>query len=181
MSLISWRSSASLVRLAIFWLFLGLMDVVGILMRRPFGMMWWFRQRMRKVKWFCSRASFSLPFFRKPEQEEDETPDKEGKKQLFIPYIKGVSEKIERICHPLGVQVICKSRNNLRQSLMKVKSTRPDELKKGVVYEVPCADCECVYIGEIGRSLEMRLKEQVRCQDEGFEEWHSSTRRHPQP
>ena len=96
---------------------------------------------------------------RKPEQEEDETPDKEGKKQLFIPYIKGVSEKIERICHPLGVQVICKSRNNLRQSLMKVKSTRPDELKKGVVYEVPCADCECVYIGETGRSLEMRLKE----------------------
>ena len=98
---------------------------------------------------------------KKPEQEEDETLDKEGKKQLlFIPYIKGVSEKIERICHPLGIQVICKSTNNLRQSLMKVKSTRPDELKKGVVYEVPCTDCECVYnIGETGRSLEMRLKE----------------------
>ena len=42
---------------------------------------------------------------------------------------------------------------------MRVKSTRPDEQKKGVIYEVPCADCDCVYVGETGRSLEMRLKE----------------------
>ena len=70
-----------------------------------------------------------------------------------------VSETIERVCHPLGVRVICKSQNNLRQTLMKVKSTRPDDKKKGVIYEVPCAECNCVYVGETGRSLEMRLKE----------------------
>ena len=57
--------------------------------------------------------------------------------------------------------MICKSQHTLRQSLMRVKSTRPDNRKKGVVYEVPCADCDSVYIGETeaGRSLEMRLKE----------------------
>ena len=27
------------------------------------------------------------------------------------------------------------------------------------MYEVPCADCECVYIGETGRTLEKRLSE----------------------
>ena len=70
-----------------------------------------------------------------------------------------VSEKIEHVCHPLGVRVICKSQNNLRQTLMKVKSTRPEDKKKGVIYEVPCAECDCVYVGETGRSLEMRLKE----------------------
>ena len=42
---------------------------------------------------------------------------------------------------------------------MKVKSTRPDDKKKGVIYEVPCAECNCVYVGETGRSLEMILKE----------------------
>ena len=42
---------------------------------------------------------------------------------------------------------------------MRVKSTRLDNRKKGVIYEVPCADCDSVYIGETGRSLEMRLKE----------------------
>ena len=30
---------------------------------------------------------------------------------------------------------------------------------KEVVYEVPCRDCECSYIGEIGRNLQKRLTE----------------------
>ena len=63
------------------------------------------------------------------------------------------------MCHPLGVKVICKSQHTLRQTLMEVKFARPHNLMKGVVYEVPCADCNCVYLGETGRSLEMRLKE----------------------
>ena len=31
--------------------------------------------------------------------------------------------------------------------------------KKGVVYEVPCAECDCVCIRETGRMLEKRLSE----------------------
>ena len=30
-------------------------------------------------------------------------------------------------------------------------------MSEGVIYEVPCKDCECVYIGETGRILEKRL------------------------
>ena len=42
---------------------------------------------------------------------------------------------------------------------MRVKTAIKDEEKKGVVYEVPCGECEQVYIGEIGRNLKERLKE----------------------
>ena len=42
----------------------------------------------------------------------------------------------------------------LRSSLVKVKQARPDRKKKGVVYEVLCKDCPCVYIGKTGRTLE---------------------------
>ena len=33
------------------------------------------------------------------------------------------------------------------------------EKKKGVVYSIPCMDCNSVYVGETGRNLEKRLKE----------------------
>ena len=42
---------------------------------------------------------------------------------------------------------------------MRVKSTRSNEVKKGAVYEIPCKDCNKVYIGETGRSLAERMKE----------------------
>ena len=32
-------------------------------------------------------------------------------------------------------------------------------LKKGVVYKIPCKDCEKVYIGETGRNLQKRMAE----------------------
>ena len=44
-------------------------------------------------------------------------------------------------------------------SIVKVKEPMPELKRKGVVYEVPCNDCDHVYIGETGRTLEKRLKE----------------------
>ena len=52
-----------------------------------------------------------------------------------------------------------KSRGTLREALMKVKIPRPQLLKKGVVYEVPCMDSSSTYIGETGRTLKKRLVE----------------------
>ena len=37
----------------------------------------------------------------------------------------------------------------------RVSETRPEEKRRGVVYEVPCRDCNSVYVGETGRSLEI--------------------------
>ena len=81
---------------------------------------------------------------------ESQTPPK----LLYLPYVKGVSEHIEKMCRPLGMRTVIKSASTLRSSLVKVKQARPDRKKKGVVYEVLCKDCPCVYIGETGRTLE---------------------------
>ena len=90
----------------------------------------------------------------KTEEGEESKP-----KVLYLPYIRGVSERIERGCRNLGVRTVFKSRNTLRQTLMNVKSRTPRECKRGAVYEIPCADCDSVYIGETGRSLKDRIKE----------------------
>ena len=52
-----------------------------------------------------------------------------------------------------------KTASTLRSRLVKVKQAIPNSKKKGVIYEVPCKDCPCVYIGETGRTLEKRLSE----------------------
>ena len=76
-----------------------------------------------------------------------------------LPYIQGVSERIDRGCRQLGFRVVFKSGHKLGQSLMRAKTAVKDEVKKGVVYEVPCGECEQVYIGETGRNLREKLKE----------------------
>ena len=42
---------------------------------------------------------------------------------------------------------------------MNVKSQIAKECKWGAGYEVPCVDCDSVYVGETGRSLKDRIKE----------------------
>ena len=41
--------------------------------------------------------------------------------KLFLSYIRGVSEKLEKVCPPLGVNPILKPQNILRDMLMHVK------------------------------------------------------------
>ena len=63
---------------------------------------------------------------------------------------------------------VFKSSSTLRNSLVRVKSPTPDLKKKGVVYEIPCKDCDKCYIGETGRTLMKRMTEHklaVRCGD----------------
>ena len=51
------------------------------------------------------------------------------------------------------------SLRELCESLVHTKQPQPALKRKGVVYHVPCADCDCVYIGVTGRTLEKRLSE----------------------
>ena len=75
-------------------------------------------------------------------------------KLLHLPYVKGVSEQIEKMCRPLGVKTVMKTVDTHRSRVVKAKQAMPNSTKKGVIYIIPCKDCPCVYIGETGRTLE---------------------------
>ena len=94
-----------------------------------------------------------------PPSSQDDTATQEKPTLLYLPYVKHTSEHIQRICRQIGVKTVFKSRGTLWESLMKVKSPRNPLLKKVVVYEIPCMDCNRSYIGETGRSLKKRLVE----------------------
>ena len=76
-----------------------------------------------------------------------------------LPYVRGLSEKLERVCIPLGVKAAFRPMRTLRQAQVKVKTPIPEEKKKGVMYEVPCKDCHRVHIGATKRTLKVRLGE----------------------
>ena len=59
-----------------------------------------------------------------------------------------------------AIASVLRSHHTLRrEKLTRVKTPRPDLLKRNVVYKVPCLDYEKVYVGETKRNLKQRLME----------------------
>ena len=93
--------------------------------------------------------------------ETDTIASMNNKKILVLPYCKGLSERLSRLCRKLDIQLVSTSKRTLRSELMHVKNKTPKERVAGVVYKVDCC-CGQTYIGETGRSMEVRMKEHQR-------------------
>ena len=52
--------------------------------------------------------------------------------------------------------------NTLRKQLKKIKDQMKKEDCTGVVYSIPCKDCDMSYVGQTKRKLETRIKEHKR-------------------
>ncbi|XP_072020645.1 uncharacterized protein [Amphiura filiformis] len=86
----------------------------------------------------------------------------EGKKSstyITLPFIEGLSQKLQRIFKSYGVATSFRPHSTLRKLLVAPKDPTPTEKKSGVVYEIPCGECTSSYIGQTGRQLGDRLKE----------------------
>ena len=81
---------------------------------------------------------------------------------MFLPYVKGISEKISRVYRLLGIQTTFSCRNTLRKSLTKVIGS-PDMIDvKGVLCSIPGAEGSVIYIGETRRTLKVYIEEHKR-------------------
>ena len=119
---------------------------------------------MRRLKEVFEANGFPEDLVRKtlarqPAPAPPPAPREEPSKILCTPYIRGLSEKLEKVCKPLGISTAFKPVKTLRQTLMKVKTHVPEEKRKGVVYEVLCKECSKTYVGETKRTLKVRLGE----------------------
>lgn len=79
------------------------------------------------------------------------------RKRAPVPFVPGVSEGLARVLRGYDVQVVHVPSQKLRYRLVNVKDKLPKTKFPGIVYGIPCEDCNCVYIGETG-SFEQRLK-----------------------
>ncbi len=71
---------------------------------------------------------------------------------VSLPYIEGTTERLKRILFKHGVKVFVKPYRIIAQSLNSPKYRVEDDKQTRIVYYIPCATCDTVYIGEIDRT-----------------------------
>ena len=76
-----------------------------------------------------------------------------------LPYVKGLSERLQRTFKKHRISLHHKAGHTLRQELVRPKDKLTVHEKCGVVYETECEQCGECYIGETGRSMGERAEE----------------------
>ena len=79
-----------------------------------------------------------------------------------LPYVKGLTEPLRRLCKQYGVSSYVRPSNTLRQQSVHAKDPIPKTSVTGPVYHIPCSSCEADYVGETERSLKARFDEHRR-------------------
>ena len=79
-----------------------------------------------------------------------------------LPYIKGLTEPLERILKPHDIRVATKPLRTLQQLFPSPKDRPQPENQINVVYKINCSDCSWSYIGETGRAFNRRRKEHIK-------------------
>ena len=78
---------------------------------------------------------------------------------VTLPYVKGVTEPIQRILKHHEIATSVRPHQNIRRILVHSKDKVGDSKKTDCVYQIPCKGCNHTYIGEIGRTFGTKLEE----------------------
>ena len=88
--------------------------------------------------------------------EEDDDNNKPT--TVCLPYVKNVSEKIQKICIPYNIRVVFQSRSTLRSYISHTKPSTEITNIKNCEYSIHCT-CGFFYLGETCRPLKVRVEE----------------------
>ena len=94
---------------------------------------------------------------KKKDKKKDKTNESNG--MVVIPYIEGVSERLQRSFKKYNIQTAMKPYNTLKRLLVHPKDKRDVAQTSDCVYKVPCMSCDKAYVGETGRLFGTRLNE----------------------
>lgn len=91
--------------------------------------------------------------------DHDKESEQSEKITLRIPFDPHLNKYMLKVCKRLGIKLAsCKS-PTLGQQLIKRRPKTSTMDTKGVVYEIKCTSCDCIYIGQTGRALCQRITE----------------------
>ena len=118
----------------------------------------------RHVHAALTANGYPTPFIRRSSRPKvnADTERVEYKSFAVLPFMDGVSGQLRRILEGHGIRTVFRSSTTLRNHLVHPKDPVPPGRRGGVVYEIPCGECDQVYIGETGRPIGERIKEHQR-------------------
>ena len=120
------------------------------------------RKEELRIKKALYKNGYSRKFIHRFSEQAPTRTLNQPKATVVIPYIRGISESIRRMLSSYDIRVCMKPHCTLRQIFVHPKDPIPMDQRSGVVYEIPCDDCEQVYVGQTDRSFACRLKEHRR-------------------
>ena len=68
----------------------------------------------------------------------DSQENNENFKYVSVPYIKGASEKVDKILQRYGYKLGHQLTNTLESKLSKLKDMRPESDKSSIIYKIKC-------------------------------------------
>lgn len=73
-------------------------------------------------------------------------------------YIKGLSETLGRTVQSNNMKVAFSNRHNLGKMVFSNMKQQMDPMnKRNVIYKIPCADCDSVYVGQTSQQIKKRI------------------------
>ena len=102
-------------------------------------------------------SSFVLRVTKTEEKNASTEPPTWFRSIAVLPYVKGLSEQLCRFLQHQDISAVFNSETTLRSHLIRPKDAVDPAKQDGVLYRIPCGK---VNIGETGRSMQERIKEQ---------------------
>ena len=87
----------------------------------------------------------------------NQQPKKNKNNYLTLPYIKDLSENIQTYFKQHDITISHKGYNLLQQNFSSLKNKTNKLKKTHVIYQIPCSNCQKVYIGQTSQHLQNRL------------------------
>ena len=106
-------------------------------------------------KWFIidsSKPKWS------PQQSVAAVPE-DRQSFCILQYFKGTMEPIKRGLNNYNIKAALKPHQTIGSLFPKPKDPVPKDQARGVIYSIPCQDCDNLYIGETKRKFNTQLRE----------------------
>ncbi|XP_060756578.1 uncharacterized protein LOC132867614 [Neoarius graeffei] len=125
------------------------------------------QNHIKKALQNCGYPNWS--FFKSRKRNIMDKEDNRNKcKNIVIPYISGLSEKLRRIFYKHNIPVHFRPSNTLKQKLVHPKDRIARHKQDNVVYAIQCSEeCTDSYIGETKQPLHRRMAQHRRARSSG--------------